>query len=353
MGSHAPTPLVPVKRSASLSANVGAGAAIAAASSVLYNAGFLVEKRALDRLPTVRAHRLGHLVRSLLSSRLWILGCLLVIVGLLSQVVALSLAPLSVVQPILVAGIILLVIASHVAFGERLERRERVAVALVLLGLAAVVTSLLRGGNGTGRATSQLTLLGVVVPVAVIALVIALVGASGHPSGVPVGTRRPLVRRLVGPQIAGVGAGLLYGVAALGLKDMSIYVRGHGVSDSIPRMLPTAGPWILAVATLAGLVVFQSALQRHPASLVVPLSNVTSSALAVIAGAALFHETLPSGTWPGVLRYCGFAALLVGIVVAGAAPRDPAEALEAMSARVRHLDQVNPSSLADAAPPQV
>lgn len=336
-----------------MSSDVTAGAAIAAASSVLYNAGFLMEKRALDRLPTVHAHRLGHLARNLLGSAGWIGGCLVVVAGLLLQVLALSLAPLSVVQPILVAGIIVLVVSSHVAFGERLARGERVAVALVIFGLAAVVISLLPGGNGTGRGPSQVALLAVAVPVAIVAVVVATLGASGHPSHPPAGVRPPLLRRLIGPQIAGVGAGLLYGVAALGLKDMSIAVRGHGLGGSLPHMLPTVGPWMLAVATLAGLVVFQSALQRHPASLVVPLSNVTSSAFAVVAGAALFHETLPSGTWPGVTRYVGFSALLVGIVIAGAAPRQPAvEVAEGVAVRV--APPIGPrSGLADAGQPQV
>jgi uncharacterized membrane protein len=310
--------------------NVAAGAVLAAVSSLLYNAGFLVEKRALDRLPPVQAHRLGHLVRSLLSSRVWIVGFVVVVAGLLLQVLALSLAPLSVVQPVLVAGIIVLVVCSHVALGERLGRAERIAVGLVILGLGAVVVSLMRGGNGTGHAASQPVLLLVAVPVALVAAAVGVVTGRSQPPG----ARRRRWRRVVGPQVAGVAAGLLYGVAALGLKSMSFNVRGHGLEYSIPHMLPTVGPWMLGIATLAGLVVFQAALQRHQASLVVPLSNVTSSAFAVIAGAAIFHETLPSGTWPGVVRYVGFGLLLMGIVFAGAAPGEvaPASDVDVMGA---------------------
>lgn len=282
-----------------MSAGVGVGATVAAASSVLYNAGFLIEKKALDSVPPIHARRVGHMVRTLLTSPLWLLGCVIAIAGLLVQVLALSLAPLSVVQPIQVAGIIVLVVVSHVVLGERLGAAEKVAVAMLIVGLGAMVASLANGGGGTGTSVGQWKLLAVAVPVSGLGVVCALAGSRFGSAG----------------RVAGFGAGLLYGVASLGMKDMSVVVRGHGVLDSVGRMIPTAGPWLLALATLAGLVAFQAALQRQPASLVVPLSNVTSSAFVVALGAVLFHETLPPGAWAGAIRIAGFVVLLLGIVL--------------------------------------
>jgi len=44
------------------------GIILAVAATVIYNLGFICEKRALDRLPAIDVHRLGHLARTLFSA---------------------------------------------------------------------------------------------------------------------------------------------------------------------------------------------------------------------------------------------------------------------------------------------
>ncbi len=113
----------------------------------------------------------------------------------------------------------------------------------------------------------------------------------------------------------GLASGLMYGVAALATKAVSAIVEKRGIWESIPHVL--ASPYLYAlVATSAfGLLLFQTALQRCPASVVVPVSNVVSSVYVVAVGTVIFGEHLPSAAWKLALRVVGFAAVFVSVLL--------------------------------------
>jgi uncharacterized membrane protein len=73
--------------------------------------------------------------------------------------------------------------------------------------------------------------------------------------------------------------------------------------------------YLLGVASAGGLVLFQTGLQRCHASVVVPVSNVISSAYVVSVGTVLFGDHLPDAGWRVALRLLGFAGVLAGMVV--------------------------------------
>ncbi len=66
----------------------------------------------------------------------------------------------------------------------------------------------------------------------------------------------------------------------------------------------------MAGCSAAGLLLFQTALQRCRASIVVPVSSIAGSVYFMVAGTWLFHEHLPADTGKLALR-------LIGILVAG------------------------------------
>jgi len=67
------------------------GIILAVAATIIYNLGFILEKRALGRLPTIEAHRLRQLARTLFTAPAWLAGFLLICAGLVLQVLVLSL----------------------------------------------------------------------------------------------------------------------------------------------------------------------------------------------------------------------------------------------------------------------
>src|ERR1700722_13001596 len=86
-----------------------AGIGLSLLSALVINAGNLIEKVAVDRLPGFSARRTTHMLRTLLSSKLWLVGVVVSVTGLAFQVVAFALAPIAVVQSIFCGGLVFLV----------------------------------------------------------------------------------------------------------------------------------------------------------------------------------------------------------------------------------------------------
>src|SRR6266516_3668279 len=109
----------------------------------------------------------------------------------------------------------------------------------------------------------------------------------------------------------GIGTGLLYGVAALAIKDLSgVLVHSHSIAAVPLAMASSPYLYVMAGCIAAGFGFLQTALQRCRASIVVPVSTIAGSLYFMVAGTWLFHEHLPSD--PGKL-----ALRLTGILVAG------------------------------------
>ena len=285
---------------------------VAVCSAALYDAGYILEKQALTTLPRLSG-RPGPLLRTVARSRRWVAGFVAMLLGLALQVVALTLAPVTVVQPVLAAGVLALVVAGRAVLGERLGPRERAAVGLVLATVVAIAVS---AGPGARLARAvpagRFTVL--------VALVVVLAGAAAW-----------VAVRATGPDAGGrrdaatlsVAAGLLYGVGALAEKAVATRMVGHGLFYGAAAALATPYPWVFVAATFAGMMVFQVGLQRQPASLLVPLANVISSGCALVGASVVFGELLVPGGWWSWPRWAGFAAVIgaVAVLSADAAPR--------------------------------
>jgi hypothetical protein len=67
---------------------------------------------------------------------------------------------------------------------------------------------------------------------------------------------------------------------------------------------------------------FQTALQRSPASIILPMSNIIGTGYLVVIGSWLFHERLPTGLTPLAMRLGGgVAAVAVPVILTLAAER--------------------------------
>jgi drug/metabolite transporter (DMT)-like permease len=291
-----------------------AGVVISVVSAILYNVGFVLEKHALGHLPPVHARRIGHLLTQVLSSPLWVAGFVSLLAGLALQVLALSLVSISVVQPIFVSGIVILLVLSHVSLKERLGRREWAAICVVGLSLLAISLSLDAGSDHAGSSGAFGSLVLAAIPTVLVAgwLFMTAERVEGGAEA----------RLHIRAPMFGVSTGLMYGVAALATKAVAAQVERYGLIASVPHVLASAYLYALVVTSAAGLLLFQTALQRCPASVVVPVSNVVSSTYVVAVGTLIFGEHLPAAEWKLALRIVGFVGVLVSVLVL-ANPRAP------------------------------
>ena len=287
------------------------GIILAVAATVIYNLGFICEKRALDRLPAIDVHRLGHLARTLFTAPAWLAGFLLICCGLMLQVLVLSLEPLTVAQPLQASGVVVTILFSRLILHERLGRAE-----LTCIGLIAVAVGLLSLSNGHGPGAEAGThaagaaIAAAAVPACLVVPAIYYLAnrASGRQ---PRHGRR---RRVTGVSY-GCCAGLVYGFAGVALKALSasIFSTPHTRGGLLAAAVASPYLYAVLVSSAVGMCLFQVALQRGRASIVMPISLVISTGYLVVIGSWLFHEQLP--TSPALL-----AMRLGGAVAAIAAP---------------------------------
>lgn len=276
-----------------------AGVVFSVLASLAMNLGNLVEKRAVDDLPPLSGRRIVRLARMLLTSRLWLLGFVVCLVGLGFQVVAFASAPIAVVQSIFNAGIVLLVVASRVHLRERLSKAEVLGLSVVIASVVVIASTLGRtrrvgtGGSGVDVLLASVpTLVGIAV---VLWLIRSRRGGSGF--------------------LFGVGAGLLYGIASLATKGASTLVIKDGVVGSLPHLFASSYPYLFAVFSVFALILYQTGIQRSRFSVVGAMSDAVASTYVVGVGAVVFGEALPASSVAAILRFGGFAGVVIGSVV--------------------------------------
>ena len=208
-----------------MSAASWTGVPLALLATAAYNAGLILEKRALGQMPELDIRRLARVIVSLLTSRAWLGGFALMLTGLACQTAVLTFEPVGVVQPVLASGVVLVPVLSRLVLRERLGAVEFRCVAAMAVCVILLAASAGGKGTGAGHHASPGWMAAVAIPSAVIGL---LVGAS------PLRGRSLSDRTPNAAVRFGVGTGLLYGVAALAIKGLSgILVHSHGAASIV------------------------------------------------------------------------------------------------------------------------
>jgi hypothetical protein len=272
------------------------GIVAAMGSSTLYSLG--VSLQALDARETHHREylRLG-LVRSLIKRRRWLFGTGLSLLGWPLQLLALSLAPLVVVQPAMAAGLLVLLVAGERMLGERAGRREHLAVIAIVLG---VLGAALCAPAHTNAQTSNGT----------IAIVLGVLGIA---SLLPHLMLR-LSRRRPPAALTMASAGLAYGWGGVATKL---------ASDNLAYgFLWIAVAWGVATAAISALAALSemSALQSRPAIQVAPVVFVIQTAIPVALAPLLFGERFTETPLSGTLLAAALAVLIAGAVVLARSP---------------------------------
>lgn len=285
--------------------NEALGALLAAASAVAYDAGYIIEKKALGALADP-AERLGVLLRRALRSKLWLTGFATMIVALGLQVLALTLAPVSVVQPILAGGLVALAAVGSALTGERLEPRHKAALGLVLVAVSAVAVSARSAGHAVSplsvKAMIFVLLAGSLLGGAAALVALTRSRTSDSRYGSPSDRRAMDRHRLVALALS---AGIFYGLGALAEKAVAERLSHSGLVSGALSSLTGAYPWLFVVVTAAGLVAFQAGLADFPVSLMASLTNIASTACALFGARVVFDEPiLAPGGW-AILRAAG------------------------------------------------
>mgnify|MGYP006272701615 CR=1 FL=1 len=260
--------------------------ALTLVSACALNAGYLIEHSVASQLPALSARRPLHSLRLLLGQRRWLAGFGIEAVGWGLYVVALSLAPLSIVQATAAGGIALLAVMASRFTQVPLTRLERVGVVASVGGLALLGASL-AGGHGEGNDPGWAAVLG-------------WLAASGVAAAL---VTKLLAARIGGGPAFGIATGLLFAAG-----DVATKMAVEGGSSHLPFFAA------LVLFYALGTAVLQAGFQRGSALVTAGIATLLTNALPIVAGMTLFGEPLPGG-WLGAIRILAFAAVIAGAVL--------------------------------------
>jgi hypothetical protein len=271
------------------------GLILALVSAAAFNWSWVAQHTITSRLPDLSVRQPWRSLRLLFANPRWLLAFLIGITGWGLYIVALRLAPLSLVQAVSAGGLGLLAVLAQRAEGAPLPRREWLGVGLAVAGLVFLSISL-AGGSSSSSTGSW---------IAVSAwLVVSLVAV-----GVSIGPAAP---RLAPGAGFGLGAGILYAAADVGTKEAV-----HG-GMLLAFALPVWGFHLLAFTLI------QLSFQRGRALATAGLSSFCTNALPIAAGLLIYNETAPPGLL-GALRFVAFGCVVLGAAFVARREQTPEE----------------------------
>ncbi|MGC9665426.1 DMT family transporter [Planosporangium sp. 12N6] len=285
----------------------------AAGSAVCFAVASALEQSAVKREQPSRPLDLRLIARLVRQPR-WLLGWLPEAVGTGLQALALNLAPLALVEPILVSGLFLAIPLAAILNRLRVHVRD---FGVVALGGAGLVTFLLaaqpRGGIPQPSLVSWIGVALWLGPAWAGCLLVAW--------------------RVAGPlrgALLGVATGLLFAVGASLLKTLSSKLATDPLS-----VFTTPQLYVLAVVGGCGIVLNQNAFQGG--RIAVPLAAITivDPFASVLIGVTAFDEQISTG-WPQVgVEVFAVLAMAGGIWLAATSRADSRRQSPAPHARTQ------------------
>jgi hypothetical protein len=269
------------------------GILLALACAFVANLGFFYKYRGANSVPKVQVLHPLRSARELYSSKWFALGMLIATGSWGLHVAALALAPMSVIQVSLAAGMVFIAVMADKMFGFQVGPRQWIGLSLTAGGLV---------------------LLGVTLP--------AMHGAHSHFSQAAMisfeaGLFGLGALLLMGPRMGGrvehhgvmlgAAAGILFGVSDTAIKALTGITGAHGLSGLV------LSPW-LAVAVLASIVAFYASARGLQDGEAVPVIAVTGTAanIAGIAGGIIvFGDPMPASPLGVALQGLAFVLVVV------------------------------------------
>jgi drug/metabolite transporter (DMT)-like permease len=245
-----------------------------------------MQQRTARRLDASADRIRPSLLLVLVRHPLWLAGFAASGLGFGLQALALSLAPIVLVQPLIVTELVFALPLAAALAGVRLGRLEWTGALLVAGGLAAFM-AIAQPSEGDDS-PPELVWIAVVGGVALAVLLVLLLAPR---------------RRGIGRTSAlGASAGLCFGLMSALTKSFTDLLHSSGIAA-----LAHWQPWALVVVAISGLVLGQSAFQAGPLAVSLPLIDVLEPLVAGVIAVVAFGEQVAHSP-----------AAVLGLALAGA-----------------------------------
>jgi drug/metabolite transporter (DMT)-like permease len=271
------------------------GLALALACALATSVAFLFKHRGAVSAPPVSVRHPLRSAAELFRSRWFAVGWLVAVGAWALHVGALALAPLSVVQAILSAGLVFLAVLAERFFGFHLGRRQWTGLVITAVGLAIIgITQGAQPSEPPGYALAAL----ICIECGVLLLATGLAVMAG----------RLHVLKAAEGLLLGAAAGALFGISDIALKFLT-----HAVGGGVLELI---SPWTFAALAASVIAFYASArgLQIGPGVEVIALTSVAANLIAIVGGVLVFRDSIGTGALEITGRMLAFC-----LVVAGAA----------------------------------
>jgi len=262
------------------------GALAALFASGLFSAGLVLQATESRQVDSRFSLHLA-LIRRLIARPRWVEGTLLTFAGYPFHLLALLLAPLTVVQPALAAGLLLLLIIGARTPGENVRRRDWIGVGAIVIGIAVMTLSAPERAEVETRTWEMLVALAALALLTLVPYVAERLRGECTPGLTTMAT---------------FAAGAAYAFSGITSKLVS--------DDLADERIASALGWLVATALIGGLGFLSqvTALQRRPATQVGPVIYVVPVLVPVLLAPFLTGEDW--GSTP-----LGGAVLVVSLLV--------------------------------------
>ncbi|ADD41859.1 DMT family transporter [Stackebrandtia nassauensis] len=304
--------------------------AVAVAGAWCIAIGAAAQERPATTAPGGEVARAASLLRLLRDPR-WLAGGALTIVGVAAHLVALSAAPVTLVQPLGVSGLLVAVWLAARWRGRYLSGVELLGIVAVTLGLAGLVGTLPHGAT-TPTHLPAAFLAGLACFAVAAAIVIPRLAARLSPR-----TRALLLAATAGACF-GFGSALARVVAATVSADVSVL---WGPTTLIA----------LALFALGGLQL-QNAYRTGHFGLAYATLLIADPLIAAAIGLAVLGESLPTTVTAQVIALASAVVTVIGVIVLAGPAKPPTTEGNTTGSTADNHEENNTDVYIDAVPPR-
>ncbi len=275
---------------------IALGFVLALAAACCYETGYALQAIEARKAPAERALR-PSLMTHLIRRPLWVGATALSLLGWPLQIVALTHAPLTLVQPVLALGLLLLLVLGVRILGEHVGRREIAAVVLIIASVGVFAWAAPRDTGEVERSAGLVLALAILAAVTVAPYAITLVRRRDFP--------------------------MLLLVASAGAADgMAAFVAKIVAQDATEGALLAVVAWAALVATvvIVGVISESTALQRFAATRVAPTVLVMQIVIPVVMAPLVGGEGWSNTPLGGAVLVAALAAVALGAGLLASSP---------------------------------
>lgn len=268
--------------------------------TVLVNYSMYMQKRELNDLPRLEIKGALKTIRVFISNISWLEAQGLMFLGTFIHSLALIFGPLSVVAPIHTSGVVLLAILAIVKLGERAGVIDWIGIGCTFLGLILLGISL--AGTSGSESAHNTFFTGFFIVLLYATAAVCFVNAF----------RKRGARESV---LIAIGTGVLLGLNDI-LEKLFWPDAGNRLwNEGFWHVFLSPYLWMIVAIALVTLFMYQVALQRGKAIVVIPVVNSLSNLIPILVGLMAFGEPFPSSIGMIFLRLLSIVLIVGGAVV--------------------------------------